>query len=126
MFNFFKKQQPQEEENKEIQEDKVLASISYLIGIDGEVIVDVSVMDYEETSMNGLFKILNTLSQDKCYVETVNIIKDSLAKDNQEEFLLKLVQHITKQTLEKSNKFVSSYQEIINNQPCIKPSEMLR
>lgn len=123
MFNFFKKS-----EQKEIVKEKnnILASISYIVDESGQIIVDVSVNDYDKKSMDSLFEILDTLSQDKCYVETVNIIKDSLIRDNQEEFVLQLVQHLTKQTQLKYNKLTATYENIINTQPCIKPSEMLK
>lgn len=125
MFNFFNRKTQQEA--PEVQnKNKVLASISYIVDESDKVIVDISMNDYDDQSMDSLLKILDTLSKDKCYLETINIIKNSLLKDNQEIWLLKLVEHVAKQSQEKNSKLTNYYENIINSQPCIKPSEMLK
>lgn len=131
MFNFFKKppNEPIAEENNIIANDdeNVLASITYLVKKDNVIMVDISINDYDDESMVGLLKILDKLSEDKCYVETVNIIKESLLRDEQDELALLLVGHMAKQiTNNQSQKFVNTYQETLNSQPCIKPSDMLK
>lgn len=131
MFNFFKKppNEPIAEENNIIanEDENVLASITYLVKKDNVIMVDISINDYDDESMVGLLKILDKLSEDKCYVETVNIIKESLLRDEQDELALLLVGYMAKQiTNNQSQKFVNTYQETLNSQPCIKPSDMLK
>lgn len=128
MFNFFgrSKIENDEQDSKKKSED-IIASISYVIKREGTVIVDVSVAEYDLDSMNGLFNILDILSQDKCYVETVNIIKNSLISEQRVDLVELLIQHIGQQMIKKTNnKFMSTYEETVNSQPCIKPSDMLK
>ena len=128
MFNFFGKSKIEnnEQDNQKKSED-IIASISYVIKREGTVIVDVSVAEYDLDSMNGLFNILDVLSQDKCYVETVNIIKNSLMSEQKTDLVELLIQHIGQQMIKKpNNKFMSTYEETVNSQPCIKPSDMLK
>lgn len=129
MFNFFSKQNPTSTNNEEIKDknEDIVASISYFVKQDGVVTVDVAVQDYNEDSMKALFNILDILCQDSCYVETVNIIRNSLMKENREDLLVMLVSHIGQQMIKQSgNKFVSTHAESLNSQPCIKPSDMLK
>lgn len=128
MFNFFGKSKIEnnEQDNKKKSED-IIASISYVIKREGSVIVDVAVEEYDLDSMNGLFNILDVLSQDKCYVETVNIIKNSLMSEQKTDLVELLIQHIGQQMIKRpNNKFISTYEETLNSQPCIKPSDMLK
>jgi hypothetical protein len=125
MFNFFKKTNINEEEPKNDKED-VVASISYFVKRNGPVIVDVAVEDYNEDSMNALFSILDILCQDQCYVETVNIIRNSLTKENKDDLLILLINHIGKQMIKESGNKISTYNESLRSQPCIKPSDMLK
>ena len=128
MFNFFNKSKiNNNEQNQDKQPDDIVASISYIIKRDGPVIVDVAVEEYDLDSMNSLFDILDVLSEDKCYVETVNIIKNSLLSEQRIDLVELLIQHIGQQMMKKpSNKFMATYEETLNSQPCIKPSDMLK
>ena len=128
MFNFFGRSKTEnDEQDSQKKSEDIIASISYVIKREGTVIVDVSVAEYDLDSMNGLFNILDVLSQDKCYVETVNIIKNSLMSEQKTDLVELLIQHIGQQMIKKpNNKFMSTYEETVNSQPCIKPSDMLK
>jgi hypothetical protein len=126
MFNFFKSKNTTNKDNID-PEEEVIANITYFIKKDSSVIVDIAIKEYDEESMDSLFKILDILSEDKCYVETVNIIKDNLIKDGQEKLVILLIQHIAKQAAKnENNKFINTYKDSANSQPCIQPSDMLR
>jgi hypothetical protein len=126
MFNFFKSKNTTNKDNID-PEEEVIANITYFIKKDSSVIVDIAIKEYDEESMDSLFQILDILSEDKCYVETVNIIKENLIKAGQEKLVILLVQHIAKQAAKnENNKFINTYKDSANSQPCIQPSDMLR
>lgn len=125
MFNFFNKTNINKEEPKNDKED-VVASISYFVKRNGPVIVDVAVEDYNEESMNALFSILDVLCQDQCYVETVTVIRNSLAKENKDDLLVLLISHLGKQMIKEGGNKISTHNESLRSQPCIKPSDMLK
>ncbi|NDG28610.1 hypothetical protein EB118_00705 [bacterium] len=128
MFNFFKSKNINNTNKEHIDlEEEVIANITYFIKKDSSVVVDIAIKEYDEQSMNSLFQILDVLSEDKCYVETVNIIKENLIKVGQEKLVILLIQHIAKQAAKnENNKFINTYKDSISSQPCIQPSDMLR
>lgn len=122
MFNFFKKQEQIEEMSQPNNEDQIQASVSYyVVNGSNDVLIDVAIQDNDK-SIDDLCKILDVLSQPKAYVETVNIIKDNLVENGDEEALMKVLIHVGKKT---SQKIFTAIDEI-NNQPCIRPSDMLK
>ena len=117
MFNFFKK--PDIIETKKI--DDSLASISYRAHENGSVIIDISLKDYESNSINGLCRVLDSLSSDGCFIETINMIQKGLSEDNHEEILLQIITHVGQQA---RIKLIKDHKEM-EDEPCIKPSDML-
>lgn len=100
-----------------------LASITYAVYPESpSVMIDISLDDYDTNSTQALCKILDILSEDVSYTETVNMLKIALIEDKQEDLLLKIFTHISN----------NARLKIINpssrkkNEPCIKPSDMLR
>jgi len=122
LFDFFKKkiqsdQFPQEEL------EPTLSSITYFIKQDGSgPYINIELADYDESSCKAICDLLNTLSTESCYAQTVDMLKSSLIQDGAEQFLLKVFTHISKHTREK---IINSYKESVRNEPCIKPSDML-
>jgi hypothetical protein len=100
MFNFLKNKEQKPEENQD-----VVASISYNIGNDNTVEVDVHLEDYDAHSISQLCKILDILSQDIVYMNTLEIIKEGLQKDNAQEALDQIYKHLS---LQISDKIVNS------------------
>jgi hypothetical protein len=117
-FNFFNKQKQSTEKNEEI-----VAAITYLIKSDDDkVIIDIELSDYEDRSISGLCKLLDTLIEESCYIETLNMIKSALLEQDEEDVLLKIFTNISKKY---KDKLLKNHKESIKDEPCIKPSDML-
>lgn len=118
MFNFKKDEQPEE-----IPEEDFVASISYKIGKDKIVNVDVLVEDYEANSIEKLCLILDLLASNGCYMQTVDILKEGFINAKEEKALEQIYVHLSQQV---SDKIMSAMKESNKSQPCIKPSQMLQ
>lgn len=113
MFNFFRK-------NK--QEDKSKpASITYYIDNNSDMKIDIQLEDYEEESVNALATLLQGLSTDLIFIETVNFVKQGLVKDQREDILMRVLLPITQEV---NKKFVSVNKLVKNDKPCVKPSDL--
>jgi hypothetical protein len=128
MFDFlFKKKTPEIAEKPQEQDTdhNVLASITYHILDDGSgtPMIDIGLSDYNSESFNALCKILDILSQDSSYLETIEMVKNGLVKEGQEEALIQIFTHISEQA---GKKIIRSTKESTKDQPCIKPSDMLK
>jgi hypothetical protein len=129
MFDFlFKKNTPEPKITEEPQEqkiDNVLASITYHILDDehGTPMIDIGLNDYDSKSIQALCKILDILSQDASYLETIEMVKNGFIREGQEEALIKIFTHISEQA---GKKIIRSSKESMKDEPCIKPSDMLR
>ena len=125
MFNIFntKQTQTREEVSKLNQEDKAQVAITYYVDKNDTIVkIDVAVEDYDQESINKLCKILDVLSNERGYLETVYIIKDGLEKEADEEALINFLIHVGKQS---TKTFLNQVQDKVRNQPCIRPSDML-
>lgn len=128
MFDFlFKKNKPETVENpqEQVAENNVLASITYHI-IDDEhntPMIDIGLSEYDSKSIDALCKILDILSHDSTYLETIDMVKNGLIKEGQQEALIKIFTHLSEQA---GKKIIRSSKENMKDQPCIKPSDMLR
>lgn len=115
MFNF-KKNEP--------EENKVLASITYLVKKDkNNVFIDVDLDDLEDESIQALSSVLELLSDDEFYIHTINIIRDYLIKENRDDILIKI---LSKTQSKIRQKIIDSSKDRLKNEPYIKPSEMLK
>jgi hypothetical protein len=118
MFNFFKKK-PDEQENTD-----VVASITYLIKQgSSEPLIDVALNDNDDECVEALCLLLDVLGNDMFYLDTVNMIKSMLLQSHQEDILFKVLTRINNNVREK---IVNSHKEKTKDEPCIKPSDMLR
>jgi hypothetical protein len=125
MFNIFntKQTQAREEVSKLNQEDQAQVAITYYVDKNDTIVkIDVAVEDYDQESINKLCKILDVLSNERGYLETVYIIKDGLEKEADEEALINFLIHVGKQS---TKTFLNQVQDKVRNQPCIRPSDML-
>lgn len=126
MFDFlFKKDKPEPIEPQQEEQNNILASITYHI-LDDEnstPMIDIALSDYDKKSLDALCKILDILSQDSSYLETLEMVKNGLIKEGQEEALIKVFTHISEQA---GKKIMRSNKESMKDEPCIKPSDMLR
>jgi len=124
LFNFFRKKSTIEEtesQSKEVNQPE--ASITYYMLNGQGPMIDISLDDYDNESLESLTVLLKTLSTDVCFVETVEMIKDGLVKDGKQDILLKLLINLGEIA---SKKMMNAYKESGKDKPCIKPSDMLR
>lgn len=106
-------------------ENNIIASVTYYVtDKDNSVMIDISVENFENSTIDKLCGILNTLSEDAAYVETLEIVKNNLSKNNQEEALLRFLTSISINAAAK--KIMSNKEKKISEQPCIRPSDLLK
>lgn len=112
MFNFFRKN------NEPPEDDQV--SISYSVGDDKELKVDISIPTYDQISLGKLAYLIHSVKGDACFMETVEMIKYNLKEAKEEELLLEFILTVTAMSgfTKKSNGD--------SNRPCIQPSDMLQ
>jgi hypothetical protein len=129
MFNFYKKSQTDQKKSQpnqqEQQDDKeIVAAITYYISKnDDDVKVDVEIDNLNNVGIDNLCKILNVLAEDRAYTETVSIIKTNLEAEGDEAKLLRFIVQVSQQI---GKNFIKQAEDIITNQPCIRPSDMLK
>jgi len=121
LFNFFKKNSDETYEQQQSQSNKTIVKLSYCM-IEGAKtpIVDVEIEEYNDKCIDALCNILDVLSEEGSFIETMGIVKDGMIADGQEEYLIKIITHIGQK-----NKFRSS-KALKDGEPCIKPSDVLR
>lgn len=118
MFNFFHKKI-----DDTIKSD-IVASITYLIKQDKSgPIIDVQLGDDDNESIEALCSILDVLGSDMFYIDTINMIKVLLTQSHQEELLIKILTRVSDDV---RKKILASKERTSKDEPCIKPSDMLR
>lgn len=122
MFNFFKKKIDKIDKIEEIVDNPPIVSITYNINHNLETNVDIAMDDYGPESIDAMCRLLDTLSNDRFYIETVNMLKQGLINDDQQEVLLTILTHVGQQA---RYKIIQSSKDSIKDEPCIKPSDML-
>tara|TARA_B100001564_G_C20566052_1_gene636081 strand:+ start:754 stop:1122 length:369 start_codon:yes stop_codon:yes gene_type:complete len=120
MFDFLKNKQSASTE--ETIEDNAIASITYKIAKDNVVYIDVGVEDYDIETVEALCRILDVLSEDSAYIQTIETLKKGFEEVEAKDALDLIYEHIGKQV---SQKVVNNVKEYMKDQPCIKPSQML-
>lgn len=124
-FNFFKTKLPEilEAPESSSEEESILASVTYLIKKNSDsVIIDIEMNDYDDESTSAICNIIDVLSEDFTYAETINMIQNALINDKQDNVLLKIFTHISQNS---RDKILKIKQESKKDEPCIKPSDML-
>lgn len=103
--------------------------ISYSIDQNLETTIDILLEDYSEETILQLCTMLDVLSCDGTYLETVQVIAENLKSQGRNEELYKLVSHVTaqqtKKALAEKSDNEQEYSPNIKERPCIKPSDML-
>ena len=103
-------------------EIRTMAAIKYIVDDKGEIHVDIELEDYTDQSVIALSKCLTTLAMDESYLQTVQMIQNSLQADGQDEALLKLYNVLAANP---NDKAVRIHKEKKRATPCIRPSDML-
>lgn len=119
-FNLFRKNE-RLEEPVESESTEVLARLSYVVTSDSDSpIVDVELKEYNDECIAALCDILDIIAEDRSLIETVDIIKNAMINDHQEENLYKIFSHLGQNA---KTKMLNSYKNK-GDEPCIKPSDM--
>jgi len=111
MFNFLKKKT--KKEKKDLSNKAI---IYYSLADDNEVKVNVEIPDYNSDSMVKLASLISTIHSDSCKINTIEMIKEFLSKDKQEEMLVEFLLYITS---------LEGQKKVEAEKPCILPSDML-
>ena len=103
-------------------EPKQLAQVSYTILDDSpDILIDVELDEYNDSCINAMCMILETLSKESSVLTTINMIRDAMITDGEEEALLILLTKVGKEIIAKQHDEKVKEQE----KPCISPSDML-
>ena len=116
MFNKIKQLFSRKKKEIELKKEE-LVNIVYTVGKDNVVRVNVSLPEYSSEYIEDLAVLINSVHSPKCLMTTVEMVKESLVKEEQDlllEFLLKI-----STLMELHNK------ELGNNEPCVQPSDMI-
>ena len=123
MFEFLKKKtETTTNEPEEVNEDDILASITYYYTKDKEASVDISVASYDQESVDAMCALLNLLSGGTFYLETIDMLKDGLIRNGQEVMLINILTHISEHSRQK---ILKEQEDKLIDEPCIKPSSMV-
>lgn len=99
-----------------------MAGIKYFIDDRGEIKVDIELRDYSDESIEALSRVLAALSLDECYLQTVQMLQQSLTAEGQEDALVKIYSHLAAKP---NDRAVRIHREKNQATPCIRPSDML-
>ena len=130
MFNFFKKKPNQN--SKDISNDiwndleEVQSALTYYVKADGEIFVDVNLVDYSEETLNNFSKILAGISSLRFQLQTIDMVKHGfLEAGKMEEFkqLLTQIVLISREDINEMESYTKG--KLKREEPCIKPSDMI-
>ena len=104
-------------------EPKQLAQVSYtVLDNSSEILIDIELDDYNDLCIDAMCNILKTLSKESSIVHTINMIRDAMIADGEEEALLILLTKIGEEIIAKQQNDDKNKDE---EKPCISPSDML-
>lgn len=116
MFNFFKNkgQEPVEEDTRE-----AVSAITYYTDKDLNVRIDITMDDYDETSIKSISTLMTVLARPETIMETFEVLKQGINNDERPDVLISIAKIIQNAAIELSKDAEKK------EQPCVKPSEML-
>lgn len=122
--NLFQKTvEPIVEKSSIDQKKNGIVAVTFYADKNNTPFVDIILEEYDEDTIKSLCKILDVLSEDGCYLQVVDIIKNAMIKDGEEEKLLNILNHIAQQ---KNSKLERYTKDKLKDEPCIKPSDMMK
>ena len=125
--NFFSKDKDQPEDNS-------LARVAFVLS-EGESspILDITIADYSDETIDALVKILFTIQSPTCMLETLNVIIDNLRQNDQDQAAISLCLKLgtdfltaTPQSFLQQASMGEPEKDSNLEEPCIKPSDMLQ
>lgn len=109
--------------NNTEETDEILASVTYFVTKNSpSVHIDIELNDYDEKSASAICEIIDILSEDLSYFETINMLQNALIGDKQEDLLIKIFTNISQNA---RDKILKTKLDSKKDEPCIKPSDML-
>ena len=124
MFNLFKKKEKKEKKEENLEE--IQSALTYYVRNDGEIFVDVNLVDYSKETLSNFSKLLAGISSLRFQLQTIDMVKNGfLESDKSKEFeeLLTQILLITRQDVQAMESFTD--RNLKEEEPCIKPSEMI-
>lgn len=102
------------------------ALITYKLGDDDNIIVDIALNDFDKESIEALAQICAKISSEQLAYETVKHIRDLLSSNDQMGLLVPFVAKLNEQTALLTKLFNNKEQnKNDDSQPCISPSDMM-
>ena len=130
MFKFFKNKTNEDKPSidKDVWDklEEVQSALTYYVKTDGEIFVDVNLVDYSEETLNNFSKILAGISSLRFQLQTIDMVKHGfLESGKMEEFkqLLTQVVLISKEDINEMESYTK--RKLKGEEPCIKPSDMI-
>ena len=126
MFNFFKKKNPEKDSFDWDKTEDIQSALTYYVKSDGEIFVDVNLIDYSQETLNNFSKILAGISSLRFQLQTIDMVKHGFVESGKtEEFkeLLSQIVIISREDVQAMESFTNKV--LKGEEPCIKPSDML-
>jgi hypothetical protein len=114
MFNLFGKKESPEE---------IPASITYYTDKNSNVKIDINMEDYDASTINSMAKLLGVLARPDTIMETFEVLKVGITSDNREDVLIAIANLVQESAMKLSAKYEKDDDK--EEQPCVKPSDML-
>lgn len=102
-----------------------LASITYRLTTDNEIVIDVEIEEFDKESIENLATVCASIASDQLAYETISHIRDLLINHNQIGLLMPFVSKLNENSTMITKLFTSKEQEENKQQPCIRPSDMM-
>jgi len=116
IFNKNKEQAP--------EEPATIAAITYSIDESGEMFIDINIEDFKEAPLDGLSSLIAILATPKSQIVTIDMIKRSFIKEGMDQEYLKLIKDAACKASEYLKDSEDQEEDINQDQPYIKPSDM--
>jgi hypothetical protein len=117
------KKTEQEKIDNVAKEENGIVAITFYVDKDTVPFVDIVLEEYDENTLNSLCKLLDVLNGENCYLQVIDIIKNAMLKDGEEEKLVRILSHISQQKQSKLERYAK---DKLKDEPCIKPSDMIK
>jgi len=130
MFNFFKKHNPEKDEFEWNKPQDIQSALTYYVKTDGEIFVDVNLVDYSKETLDNFSKVLAGISSLRFQLQTIDMVKHGFLESGKtEEFKQLLTQIVlfSREDVQAMESFTNERfkGEELGEEPCIKPSDML-
>ena len=110
------------------KERKEKAKLAYSIDTNGEIFIDIDIVDYSEATIKQFSSLLASIPETSFQVQTLAIIQEAFIKDEKTEEFTQLVQSIL---LNQANHMLMNekekeeYKQERKDSPLIKPSDII-